>query len=132
MGMLEEVDLTMDEFESIRLADLESLDQMEAAKKMKVSQSTFQRILTSARKKISEALVCSKAIRIEGGVFRIIKEPARQLKCEECGNIWEVPFGTGERGIETECPKCGSGIVHRIDQAGHGFGRMPWGYKKGK
>jgi len=130
LGMLEEVGLAMDEFEAIRLADLEGLDQIKAASQMKVSQSTFQRILTSARKKISEALVCSKAIRIEGGVFRIIKEPVRQFKCEECGNIWEVPFGTGKRGIEMKCPKCGSGIVHRIDFGGHGFGRMPWGYKK--
>jgi predicted DNA-binding protein (UPF0251 family) len=49
---LEEVDLTVDELEVLRLADFENLDQIEAAERMKVSQSTFQRILTSARKKL--------------------------------------------------------------------------------
>ncbi|MFZ5365875.1 MAG: DUF134 domain-containing protein [Patescibacteria group bacterium] len=130
LSLLEEVDLTVDELEALRLADFEGLDQIKAAKKMKVSQSTFQRILTSARKKIAEALVKGKALRIEGGEFRMVKQPARQFKCEDCGNIWKVPFGTGKRGIEMKCPKCGSGIVHRVDFGGHGFGRMPWGYKK--
>jgi len=62
--MLEEVDLSMDELEALRLCDLENLEQTEAAKKMKVSQSTLQRILTSARKKVALALVEGKAIKI--------------------------------------------------------------------
>ena len=62
--MLEEVDLSMDELEALRLCDVENLEQTEAAKKMKVSQSTLQRILTSAHKKIAEALIEGKAIKI--------------------------------------------------------------------
>jgi len=54
----------MDELEALRLCDLENLEQTEAAKKMKVSQSTLQRILTSAHKKIAEALIEGKAIKI--------------------------------------------------------------------
>lgn len=129
LRFLEEVDLTVDELEAVRLADFKDFDQNQAAKKMKISQSTFQRILTSARKKIAEALVLGKAIKVKGGDYRMVKTPARQFKCEECGEAWEVPFGTGERGIQMFCPACKSKLVHRVDQAGHGFGRMPWGYR---
>jgi len=68
---LEEVILTIDEFESIRLKDLLELDQDEAARKMNISQPTFHRLVSLARKKISEALVKGKAIKIEGGNYRL-------------------------------------------------------------
>ena len=64
MVSLEEIILTMEEAEAIRLKDKKGLDQTECAKKMKISQSTFQRIITSARKKIAEALIDGKAIKI--------------------------------------------------------------------
>jgi len=64
LSILEEVDLSIDELEALRLCDLKDLEQKEAAKKMKVSQSTLQRILTSARKKVAEALTEGKAIKI--------------------------------------------------------------------
>lgn len=69
---LEEVVLTMDEFEAVRLKDYEGLDQKEAAKKMNISQPTFQRVYESARKKIADAIVNGKAIRIEGGPYRMM------------------------------------------------------------
>ncbi len=65
LSMLEEVDLAADELEAIRLCDLKDMDQLQAAKKMGISQSTLGRILTSARKKIAQALVEGKAIRIQ-------------------------------------------------------------------
>ena len=61
---LEEVNLEHDELEAIRLKYLEKLDQHTCAKKMKISQSTFQRILCSANQKTAEALINGKAIRI--------------------------------------------------------------------
>lgn len=64
---LEEVNLKHDEFEAIRLKYVDGLDQIVCAKNMKISQSTFQRILTSANQKIAESLVKGKAIRIEEG-----------------------------------------------------------------
>jgi predicted DNA-binding protein (UPF0251 family)/predicted Fe-Mo cluster-binding NifX family protein len=64
---LEEVSLTLDEIEALRLADLEGLYQEQVAERMQVSRQTVGRILTSARKKVSEALVMGKAIRLEGG-----------------------------------------------------------------
>jgi predicted DNA-binding protein (UPF0251 family) len=65
LSALEEVGLGSDELEAIRLCDLRNLNQMEAAQKMKISQSTLGRILCSARKKIAEALTEGKAIKIE-------------------------------------------------------------------
>lgn len=64
LSMLEEVELGVDELEALRLCDYKNLEQTEAAKKMKISQSTLQRILTSARQKIAEALIEGKAIKI--------------------------------------------------------------------
>ena len=61
---LEEVELNPDELESIRLKNYKNLSQIDCAKKMKISQSTFQRILTLANKKISQALIDGKAIKI--------------------------------------------------------------------
>ena len=65
LSLLEEVGLNLDELEAIRLCDLKNFDQVDAAKKMKISRSTLQRIITSARRKIAEALIEGKAIRIE-------------------------------------------------------------------
>jgi predicted DNA-binding protein (UPF0251 family) len=62
---LEVVDLTLEEVEALRLKNVEGLEQIEAAEKMGTSQSTFQRILTSAYQKISNALINGKAIKIE-------------------------------------------------------------------
>ena len=67
LSMLEEVDLSMDELEALRLCDYKNLEQAEAAKGMKISQSTLQRILTSARRKVAEALIKGKAIKIRKG-----------------------------------------------------------------
>ena len=64
MKDLEIIELSGEEAESLRLKNLKNLDQTEAAKAMGISQSTFQRILTSAYKKTSEAIVYGKAIKI--------------------------------------------------------------------
>jgi predicted DNA-binding protein (UPF0251 family) len=73
LAILEEVDLSIDELEALRLCDYKNLEQTEAAKKMKISQSTLQRILTSARKKVAEALIKGKAIKITKKVGKIRK-----------------------------------------------------------
>ena len=64
MRILEEVELNYEELEALRLKNIENLDQVECAQKMNTSQSTFQRILASAYKKISQALIEGKAIKI--------------------------------------------------------------------
>ena len=64
MKFLEVIKLTLEEAEALRLKNVEDLQQIECAKKMNTSQSTFQRILSSAYKKITEALIEGKAIKI--------------------------------------------------------------------
>lgn len=58
------VDISSEEIESLRLKNIKDLDQTQAAKQMGVSQSTFQRVLTSAYKKVSLALVEGRELRI--------------------------------------------------------------------
>jgi predicted DNA-binding protein (UPF0251 family) len=62
---LEQVTLSLAEFEALRLKDVLALDQQTCAEQMQVSQPTFHRLLLTARKKVSDALVHGKAIRIE-------------------------------------------------------------------
>lgn len=65
MDELEEVVLQVDEIEALRLAHLESFYQEEAAKRMNISRQTFGRIIDSAHRKISEALIKGKALKLE-------------------------------------------------------------------
>lgn len=58
------LDITPEEIESLRLKNIKNLDQTKAAKKMGISQSTFQRVLASAYKKVSSALIEGKELRI--------------------------------------------------------------------
>jgi len=67
LNALEEVVLALDEFEALRLADLEALYQEAAAEKMGISRPTLSRVLDSARRKVADALVHGKALRIGGG-----------------------------------------------------------------
>jgi predicted DNA-binding protein (UPF0251 family) len=62
---LSEVLLAKDELEALKLHDVDGLGQIEASKKMKISQPTFARILDSAYKKVAKAIVGGMAIRIE-------------------------------------------------------------------
>lgn len=99
---LEEVTLTVDEFEAIRLADMEGLSQEEAGERMGISRATFGRIIQQARKSVSDALINGKAIRIEGGNYKMDMHK-RDFLCMSCGSSWEEPFGTGR---PEECPSC--------------------------
>jgi len=72
LSVLEEVTLTVDEFEAIRLTDLEGLYQADAAESMNISRQTLGRILESAHKKIADALVNGKALLIKGGPIEIM------------------------------------------------------------
>jgi predicted DNA-binding protein (UPF0251 family) len=105
---LEEVVLTIDELEAIRLADRESLYQETAAERMKISRPTFGRILESAHRKVAEALVQGKALKIEGGDYQM--KEMRTFSCEDCQHCWQVPFGTGR---PAECPACHGQNFHR-------------------
>jgi len=70
------VKMTVDEYETIRLIDLEGFDQEECAKEMNVARSTVQNIYMEARRKIADFLVNGKILLIEGGEY---------ILCEELG-----------------------------------------------
>ena len=70
LDMLKEVNLALDELEAIRLADLEGLYQESAAKKMNISRQTFGNIIERAHRKIADALLNAKALKIEGGTVQ--------------------------------------------------------------
>jgi predicted DNA-binding protein (UPF0251 family) len=65
---LQWLNLTLDEFEALRLADLNGLHQERAAARMRVSRQTFGRIVENARRKVAQALSSGMALNIEGGV----------------------------------------------------------------
>jgi len=125
MGSLEEIVITIDELEAVRLTDLEELYQDDAAKKMNVSRQTLGNILHSAHKKIADSLVNGKALRIEGGV---IKMAERHFICYDCKNEWALPHGTVRPGV---CPKCNSANIHRAPQD-RGWPRMGRGFRSGR
>jgi predicted DNA-binding protein (UPF0251 family) len=97
---LEEVALSVEEAEAIRLKDLEGLEQEQGAEKMNVSRPTYQRILASARQKLADALLHGKAIRIEGGNFEM---RWRRFRCQR-GHEWELE--TPVAVLPELCPKC--------------------------
>jgi len=91
LRVLDEVLLSVEEAEAIRLKDLEGLAQTPGAEKMNVSRPTFQRVLASARRKIADALLNGKAVRIEGGNFEVAPG-VRPLPAASLGQ------GLGHRG----------------------------------
>jgi uncharacterized protein len=97
---LEEVGLAIEEAEALRLKDLEGLEQEEGAAKMNISRPTFQRILAGARKKLADALLNGKAIRIEGGNFEM---SWHHFRCQK-GHEWETE--TPQNVVPTRCPHC--------------------------
>ena len=119
---LDETVLAVDEFEAVRLKDLLGLEQEECAKKMGISQPTFHRLVLSARKKIADAIVNGKAIRIEGGNFKMLKSktgklgrgqcfggPAMACICPSCGYTEQKMPGVPCAG--KKCPKCGNPLT---------------------
>lgn len=98
MPLLEEVVLTVDEVEALRLKDMEKLEQHECAERMNVAQSTLQRILISAREKLTRAIIEGKALRIHGGPYALSGERV----CPRCRRHRKGP---GPQGLE-DCPEC--------------------------
>lgn len=110
LAYLEEVKLSMDEFQAIILADGRELYQKEGAEMMGISRQTFARILKSGREKIAKALSKGFAIRIEGGKVISVKD---EVECQECGHIWYVDiFYEHSSRI---CPECSNPEIRTLD-----------------
>jgi predicted DNA-binding protein (UPF0251 family) len=98
MSVLEEVTLSVEELESLRLAHKEGLYQQAAAAKMGVSRATFGRVLDAAHRKVTEALVDGCALRIEGGSYSTLG-PERCERCRAKASSIE-----GQTSTCDECP----------------------------
>jgi predicted DNA-binding protein (UPF0251 family) len=125
-----EVIMTLDEYEALRLSDMEGLYQEQAAETMGVSRQTFGRIVESARRKTAEALVHKRNLRIEGGEVEMGE--TRTFACLDCGHRWEVPRGS----CPVSCPSCSGPNIQRADvepgYGGMGRGRHRRGCRHGR
>ena len=119
MANLAESILTKEELEAIRFIDLEQISQSKAGEKMKISQPTLSRLLSSARKKLADALINGKAIKIQGGTYQMVQPKGKGL---ELGRGAGRGLGGGGRmggfaagpGGACVCPKCGAKAPHQI------------------
>ena len=102
---LEPIEILIDEFEAIRLRDYHDIQQKRSAEIMGVSQPTFHRILTSARKKIAKALINGNTIIIIG------KYELISYECNDCGFHWKHPRKEYEK-----CPDCGSATINTAEE----------------
>jgi predicted DNA-binding protein (UPF0251 family) len=107
---LEEVCLTVDQREAIRLSDLLGMSHEDAGSRMGVSRATFGRIIQRARNTVADALINGKAINVEGGNYRIVNK-ARLFHCNNCNFEWEEPFGSGR---PKWCPACNEKEFYRL------------------
>jgi len=113
---LEEVALSLEEYEAIRLADFEGLYHEDAAKRMGVSRQTFGRTVAQARAKVARAIVLGCVLRVEesGAEPQACPQaspPAqREFLCLTCGRQWLEPFGAGR---PRACPGCGGDDLQR-------------------
>lgn len=98
-----------DEFEALRLTDVEQLSQAEVAKMMNISRQSIQLMLQQARYKLTGALSKGQSIRIGGGSVQIHHCP---YICNDCGHSFQVA------ATETEklCPHCGSNATQCVSE----------------
>lgn len=110
---LQRVDLTVDEYEAIRLADYEQLEHLEASEKMNISRSTFTRLIERARQKVAAAIIEGKELVIDGGNVDYVNTLHH---CRDCGETSPVPADedTGN------CADCGSPNVEDVATRFHG------------
>jgi predicted DNA-binding protein (UPF0251 family) len=107
---LEQMVISVDELEALRLSDYLGLNQEEVAQEMKVSRPTVTRMLARARRTIADALVHGKAIKIEGGDYQIAQ---RRFLCQTCDHTWINPAGYDQPQF---CPQCQGDKIQRLDR----------------
>lgn len=122
--LLQVVELSVDEYEALRLADYEGLEHEVAAKNMGISRPTFTRLIDQARKKIALGIVEGKEISIGGGDFQFIKHIVR---CRNCGTLYDYADIPPEK-----CPECNGLELENLNQyylrGRHGHGRGGFGH----
>ena len=117
LKMLEENCLSVEEIETIRLRDLEHLEQQQCAEKMNVSRPTFQRVLASARKKVADSLIAGKALRIDGGNYeleRSVSCPASESVCTD--ESQDCPKHYSRDAMPACCPRLSNGSKQEVNE----------------
>jgi len=111
---LEVIDLSLDEFEALRLADQKAMSHAEAAEEMEISRSTFTRLIEKARKKLADFIIYGKLLSINGGNVHFRNNI---IKCQTCGHMLKTNFYQ----TITECPVCKStNLLNLAGGFGHG------------
>jgi predicted DNA-binding protein (UPF0251 family) len=105
---LQEIVMTLDETEAIRLADLNGMYQEQAAECMNISRPTFGRIIESAHRKIAGALIEGKVLKIEKGIVEITE--TKKYKCNDCRFEIDIP---SQSPHINQCPQCGGDAIHQ-------------------
>ena len=113
--LLTRTDLSLDEYEAIRLADYEGLEHLQVSDKMGISRPTFTRLIEKARHKVAEALIEGKELVFTGGNVDLVKT---LHQCTDCGEVEPKPV---DHGTEN-CPDCGSENVEDPAQLRLGAG----------
>ena len=98
-SLREEVNVSLDELESVKLADFDGLYQEVAAARMNISRQTFGRIIVSAHQKIADALLHGKALKIEGGSVEMAV--TGKNRCSNCNRRLASTTRSSEK-----CAKC--------------------------
>ncbi len=78
------IKMSIEEYETVRLIDLQGFMQEEAAEKMNIARTTVQRIYNDARKKIAQSLVNGLVLLIEGGDYRLCQGEEKTCDCGGC------------------------------------------------
>jgi len=116
MTKLDVINLTLEEVEALKLKDKDNLNQTEAAKKMGISRSTFQRLLRSGREKMVKAILEGKALKVEGGNY-IPNENIIKTKCLKGSYHFFIKKGNLKSKEEKykiskiKCPECGKRLI---------------------
>ncbi|MBW1917190.1 MAG: DUF134 domain-containing protein [Deltaproteobacteria bacterium] len=107
---LEQVVISVDELEALRLSDYLGMNQEEVAQGLNVSRPTVTRMLARAHQAIADALVHGKAIKIEGGDYQIAKE---RFFCQTCAHTWVAPAGENR---PSSCPHCQGEAIQTLQK----------------
>jgi predicted DNA-binding protein (UPF0251 family) len=107
--MLKKSEISLDEYEAIRLADYLQLEHEEASEKMNISRPTFTRLIKNARNKVAMAIIDGLELIIKGGNIELQNS---LHQCRDCGETVSRPLNY----ITVNCPECGSGRVANLAQ----------------
>ena len=115
MKSLSQTQLSIDEYEALRLADFIGLSHVEASEEMGISRPTFTRLIEKTRRKIADFIIKGKLLTIEGGNIHFRNNI---IKCDNCGHMFTINI----KNSITKCPKCDSGNLQNL-AGGFGHGK---------